>query len=245
MVPALALTNDHYVKAMVRVGSGLHVDYFAEGENGEPTSEALKALDLWEMLSRDGWTQKQFDDRVHEFKKKNRWGTWTPADFINEVEPIQLEPYAWFLDQVDQDRTAAGRIDCYVAPDGSTGYGFKRDFAGILDPYRPVAALPAATAVAEEDDEKIDADIDEKIVLQRRIAKLEIQLKLARASSLARRVEKAESERDHLAAQVLDLEEARLGWANLAADLVAGTLTIEELAEMLGSEEESMIEEVA
>lgn len=243
---------------MTRVGAGLGIDYFKivtalddngnerVDDNGNPvkvmTAESLKANDLFLMLEREGWTKKQFDERVHDFKRSNRWTNWTPADFIADSEPVSLHPYSWLLEMINEDRDAGKRIACYVAPDGSRGYGWTRDFDGVLERYEPEHVAAAPTPVPEEETKAVDPAVDREIALRRRIVELELQLSLARSSILGRRMEQAEERVEELLELVAHLRRDQHTVCGILHDVLDEKISPSEARarfnELLGVEEE-------
>lgn len=117
-------------------------------DHAEPQSlPNLRVWEVWEQAERDGWTASEFRRAVDAFVLRQKFPTWTVADFFAEPRP-KVYGHAWYAEQTTAGRGAEVGRYSVIRPNGEPQvvWGWRTECDGLLPEHRftPETTAPAA-----------------------------------------------------------------------------------------------------
>lgn len=122
-------------------------------DHAEPQSlPNLRVWEVWEQAERDGWTGAEFRRAVDAFVLRQKFPTWTVADFFAEPRP-KVHGHAWYAEQTTAGRGAEVGRYVVTRPNGEPQvvWGWRSECDGMLPEHRftPEAGAPPNPAAPE------------------------------------------------------------------------------------------------
>lgn len=149
LVPVDPLTTDDATYFARRATVTFGIDH------AEPhTVPNQRVWEVWEQAQRDGWSAAEFRRAVDAFVMRQKFPTWTVADFFADPRP-RVYGHAWYAEQTTAGRGA--EVGRYVVerPNGEPQvvWGWRAECDGLLTEHRfsPQGNRPAPIAPTQTD----------------------------------------------------------------------------------------------